>query len=91
MRWWEDPALSNLLSEEQLAALRNVREAALAIRCKTKYDSRAMTAGNMLPLLIKERGTEWAKEECKILLVLPISDDSQLVFRNAVSALIKLL
>lgn len=67
---YRDEELQKMMNEAQLRALERVRTYALAMRCRTRNDSIAMTAANMLPLFIKERGMVWAKREVERILVL---------------------
>lgn len=88
---WQDE-LKEILNPAQIKAVNRVRVAALQIPCRTPADSRAMTAGNMLPLFIKERGLEWAKMECETMLRCASGiHPAKRTFRRAVLALLKTL
>jgi hypothetical protein len=66
----EDRELRTLLTTEQLHLLVKVREHALRMPCRTINDSLAMTAANLLPLFLKERGMKWMKGEVERIISL---------------------
>jgi len=88
----DDMQLNKMLTKAQLLALVRLRDCALHMRCNTLRDSVAMTAMNMLPLFIKERGVEWAPTELSRILVLLIgSQPDKRACRQAAKHLLDLL